>query len=126
MITLDKLFSTQESNIPKPDFLSIDTQGSEYEVLQGAQNALDSSVLAVHCEVEFCPLYKEQKLFSDIFNLLNSQHFQFVQFTRLGNLSPFRGPVNIRGRSFTAFGDALFLKNFPQLKKVSKTQPSYL
>jgi FkbM family methyltransferase len=117
MATLDKLLFTHESKIPKPDFLTLDTQGSEYEILQGAQNALNSSVLAVHCEVEFCPLYKEQKLFSDIFNLLNSQHFQFIEFTRLGNLSPFRGAVNIRGRSFTAFGDALFFKNFSQLKE---------
>lgn len=117
VITLDSLVSSGDSEIPKPDFLSLDTQGSEYEILKGAQNILSSNVLAVRCEIEFYPLYKDQKLFSDVFNLLNSQNFQFIEFTHLGDLSPFRGPVNIRGRSFTAYGDALFYKNFPQLKE---------
>lgn len=117
VITLDSLVLNENSNIPKPDFLSLDTQGSEYEILQGAQNTLSSNVLAVRCEIEFYPLYKDQKLFLDIFDLLSSQNFQFIEFTNLGRLSPYRGPINIRGRSFTAFGDALFFKNFSQLKE---------
>ena len=117
VITLDTLMSKDDTNIPKPDLLTLDTQGSEYEILQGAEGLLNSNVLAVRCEVEFFPLYKDQKLFSDIFNLLSSHNFQFVEFTHLGKLSPFRGPVNIRGKSFTAFGDALFFKNFSQLKE---------
>ena len=117
VITLDTLMSKDDTNIPKPDLLTLDTQGSEYEILQGAEGLLNSNVLAVRCEVEFFPLYKDQKLFSDIFNLLSSHNFQFVEFTHLGKLSPFRGPVNIRGKSFTAYGDALFFKNFSQLKE---------
>ena len=117
VITLDTLMSKDGTNIPKPDLLTLDTQGSEYEILQGAEDLLSSNVLAVRCEIEFFPLYKDQKLFTDIFNLLSSHNFQFVEFTHLGKLSPFRGPVSIRGKSFTAFGDALFFKNFSQLKE---------
>jgi FkbM family methyltransferase len=117
VITLDTLMSKDGTNIPKPDLLTLDTQGSEYEILQGAEDLLSSNVLAVRCEIEFFPLYKDQKLFTDIFNLLSSHTFQFVEFTHLGKLSPFRGPVSIRGKSFTGFGDALFFKNFSQLKE---------
>jgi len=117
MVSLDSLISDHKPEIPKPDILSLDTQGNEYEILQGAHNILNSNVLAVHCEVEFYPLYKNQKLFPDIFNLLSSQHFQFIEFTNLGTLSPFRGPIDNRGRSFTAYGDALFFKSFSQLKE---------
>ena len=57
VITLDSLILKGESKIPKPDFLSLDTEGSEYEILQGAANLLDSNVLAVSCEIAFFPLY---------------------------------------------------------------------
>ena len=117
MVSLDSLISDHKPEIPKPDILSLDTQGSEYEILQGAHNILNSNVLAVHCEVEFLPFYKNQKLFPDIFNLLSSQHFQFIEFTSLERVSPFRGPIDNRGRSFTAAGDAVFFKSFSQLKK---------
>jgi FkbM family methyltransferase len=117
VITLDTLMSKDDTNIPKPDLLTLDTQGTEYECLQGAEDLLNSNVLAIRCEIAFFSLYKDQKLFSDIFNLLSSHNFQFVEFTHLGKLSPFRGPVSIRGKSFTAYGDALFFKNFSQLKE---------
>jgi FkbM family methyltransferase len=32
---LDEIFASNEVSAPPPDFLSIDTQGSEYEILEG-------------------------------------------------------------------------------------------
>jgi FkbM family methyltransferase len=44
------------------DFLDLDTQGSELEILDGAQSFLEKSVVALKCEVEFAPLYEGQPL----------------------------------------------------------------
>ena len=58
------------------DFLKVDVQGGELLVLQGAVERL-RSILAVHIEVEFLPLYKDQPLFADIDAFLRAQGFAF-------------------------------------------------
>jgi FkbM family methyltransferase len=58
------------------DFLKVDVQGGELLVLQGAVERL-KSVLAVHIEVEFLPLYKNQPLFADIDVFLRGLGFAF-------------------------------------------------
>ena len=51
------------------DYLKIDVQGGELDVLKGAQRVL-KDVIAVHCEVEFAPVYRDQPLFAEIDTLL--------------------------------------------------------
>jgi FkbM family methyltransferase len=58
------------------DFLKIDVQGGELLVLQGATARL-REVLAVHVEVEFVQLYKDQPLFADVDGFLRAQGFVF-------------------------------------------------
>ncbi len=53
------------SEIAALDMLKIDVQGSELSVFQGARQHLSRAV-AVHTEVCFLPLYKNQPLFGDI------------------------------------------------------------
>ncbi len=53
------------SEIAALDFLKIDVQGSELSVFNGARERLKRAV-AVHTEVCFLPLYKDQPLFGDI------------------------------------------------------------
>jgi hypothetical protein len=55
-------------------FLKIDTQGYEWNVLQGAKEFL-KDVAVVQLEMSFVSLYKDQKLFNDIFTFL--YHFGF-------------------------------------------------
>jgi FkbM family methyltransferase len=47
------------------DYLKLDVQGSELDVILGSQRLLESTLL-VHTEVEFIPLYVDQPLFSDV------------------------------------------------------------
>ncbi len=47
------------------DLLKIDVQGSELAVFKGASRLLDGAV-AVHTEVSFIPLYKNQPAFGDV------------------------------------------------------------
>lgn len=64
----------QAENLDKIDFLQIDVQGAELQVLQGGQQIL-STVLAVQVEVEFSHLYLNQPLFADIDIALRNQGF---------------------------------------------------
>ena len=57
-------YCLQEANIV-PDFIKIDVQGFEYEILQGAKDSVQAAC-GLLLEVEFEPLYKNQKLFPQI------------------------------------------------------------
>ena len=119
LVTLDHLFR-QVGDVPKPDFLSLDTQGSEWDILAGGQETLKSSVLAIGLEVEFHPLYQGQKLFGDISHLLFSLGFQFVKFEYLGISSPYRAAVGLRGDGFQTSGDALYFKKIEHINGESE------
>jgi hypothetical protein len=64
------------------DFLKLDVQGAELEVLKSASHVLEST-LAIQTEVEFAPIYRNQPLFADVDVFLRSQGFAFHRFENL-------------------------------------------
>jgi hypothetical protein len=68
--TIDHVFEKGLVDCPLPDFLSIDTQGSEFAILTGARQVLEKSILGLLFEVEFHLMYENQKLFYDIYKLI--------------------------------------------------------
>jgi FkbM family methyltransferase len=59
------------------DFLSLDVQGCELTVLQGAERTLTSTAV-VHCEVEFGPIYLGQPLFCAVHEHLAARRFALI------------------------------------------------
>lgn len=116
IVNLDHIFQERDLSLPPPpDFLSIDTQGSEYEILQGAKEILKSNVLALVLEVEFHPMYQGQKLFGDVTKLLSTQGFDFVKFLDIQEFSPFRAAVGLRGQGFQLAADALYFRRIDSI-----------
>lgn len=78
-VTLDHVFKTE---LPEffADFIKLDTQGTEYEILLGSHQTLTQQTTAIVCEVAFCELYKGQKLFSEVEMLLRDYQFSFYGF----------------------------------------------
>lgn len=52
--------------MPRPDFLSIDAQGSELDIIKGSGFILDENIIGIMSEEEFHRLYDAQPLFGDI------------------------------------------------------------
>ena len=65
---------TIKNSISKIDFLWIDTQGSELDILKNAGSILDT-VKAIHLEVNFVQLYENIPLYDQIKFFLESQGF---------------------------------------------------
>lgn len=63
-------YITPETNL----FIKIDTQGFEWQVLDGASQTLDQA-LGVLCELSLVPLYDGQRLWRDIVDRLNADGF---------------------------------------------------
>lgn len=109
--TLDGLFAAGDIPFkPLPDVLSLDTQGMERDIMQGAENTIRAGVLAISTEIEILSMYRGQPLLGDILQQLNEFGFYFAGFTNTHDVSPYRAPVGLRGKGFPGFGDALFLR----------------
>lgn len=87
------------------DFIAIDIQGAEHEVLGSAESIL-AGCLGVECEVEFVEVYENQPLFGDVCKLLKSFNFEFYDFVVEYRYN--RERLNRTGQ--LAFADALFLR----------------
>jgi len=107
--TLDDIVSTF-TDVPYPDFLSLDTQGSELEILQGSPDSVRTAQCIVS-EVEFLSLYKEQPLFGDVCKFLTDAGFVFAKFFTIYTGSHFRSPLGLRGEGVPITTDALFLRD---------------
>lgn len=86
------------------DFIKLDTQGSELDILRGGGTL--RTVLGIEVEVSFLEIYEDQPLFGEICAFLLEHNFEFYDFIteyRYG-----RKCLNRKGQ--LAFADALFLR----------------
>ncbi len=104
-ITLDQFLVDHDEL--RPDFLKLDTQGTELYILQGAEKSLDSIGL-VEVEVEFLQHYDGQPLFSDVSAFMLDNGFELLYLSRVfaSRSQLYTGP----SRGQLVYGDALFGK----------------
>ena len=111
--TIDDLAIKEE--IESLDFLKIDVQGGELEVLKGGEHFLKNNLVGLEVEVEFASLYENQPLFSDVDSFvrnnlglelwdLRKTYWKYKQ-------NKYKTPL--KGRLI--FGDALYLRSLSSL-----------
>ena len=108
-----------KSGITTIDFLHLDTQGTELDILQGAQAFLSNSIVGVKCEVEFAPLYEGQVLFGDVDAFLRQRGFVLFDLSR----SRYRRagfPDDALTRGQLLWGDAVYLRDYRSLAPADK------
>ncbi len=71
----------KEHAIESFDFLKLDVEGCNYEVLEGFGKRL-SDVKVLHIESEHKPIWEGQKLYADIEKILTDNGFELVLFER--------------------------------------------
>jgi len=91
-------------DIKGPNFLKIDVQGMELDVLKGARETLKQCI-GLLVEVEFIQIYEGQPLFGEVSAFLSQHGFEFEDFITLRRWH--RKPGGLPGQLI--FGDALFL-----------------
>lgn len=112
-VTLDQVIARQAAAVPPPDYLSLDTQGTELEILRGGSKALNDHVLAVVAEVGFAPTYENHPMFSELAGFLLARGFRLASLEVFDAQArtPDRIPIGFRGRGFADSGEALFLRD---------------
>ena len=71
----------QEAQVPPFDFIKLNVQGAELEVLQGASETVESC-LGLQTEVSFAPMYLNAPVFRDIDALLDRLGFTFFDIRK--------------------------------------------
>ena len=80
MRTVDSCIA--EFHLPYPDLLKIDTQGFEYEVLEGAKETLPH-IQIILAELNFIDIHKNVRLASDVIRLLDDYNFVMYDITEI-------------------------------------------
>ena len=119
-IDCDSLDDILEVNNLSLDYIKLDTQGSELDILKGGNFVLERDIFAVESEVEFAELYKNQPLFTDFDLFMRKKGFILMD---IGNMVHIKGKytIGIGGlKSFLISGDALYFKSINQTIEMIK------
>lgn len=107
-----------ENHLQAIDYIKIDTQGSELEILKGGESVINTT-RCIDIEVEFNPIYEGQTLFGETDTYLRSKGFvlwrlsNLVHYSLGGELTPMPEKnsvyfdANVRQEA-EAFGGQLF------------------
>lgn len=110
--SLENLFS--KSNISSPDFIKLDIHGSEYEALLGSKNFLKKSTFGVLVESWSSPIHKNQKLSSDVEQLLNKFNFYIFDYLSLFRWER-KNLISTSSKRQIIFLEALYFKNLEKI-----------
>jgi FkbM family methyltransferase len=120
-ISLDTFIKREK--IESIDFIKMDIQGAELDVLKGAERSL-KNVLTIVSEVEFLPIYNEQPLFGDVCTFLSSKNIMFHKFLGLSgrSLIPVILKNNVNFPTQHMWSDAVFIKNILKIDELNNSQ----
>src|SRR5262245_53087001 len=108
----DVLFNDLAAQAEQGEFVKLDTQGTEYEILAGAARMLRERTVALFVEVEFCEIYARQKLFADLEIILRGSGFSFFGFHSTHERSrKLLDKKRYAGRERRLHADAVFFKD---------------
>lgn len=91
--------SLENLKISDLDYLKIDTQGAELEIIKGLGNFRP---LMIKCELQIFPMYKQQPSWTEVTNLLYKLGYILTDWKKIGS-SATRAPVEM---------DMIFIPNF--------------
>lgn len=111
-VSLDEYLPKESIN--HIDLLELDTQGSDFDILRGAQSLVKQSILAIKTEVFFSPMYQNQFFFADTDKYLRTFGFMFFDISRI-HYRRQNFPRNLQTKGQIIWGDALYLKDYQKI-----------
>ena len=106
-VSIDEFF-----NDTRVDFLKLDAEGSDYEILSGARNKLRASILGIRINFYFKKYSENSKTFSDFDFLLRDLNFNLQRIEYSERINKIQGlfPLSTDSGSLLG-GDAVWTRN---------------
>ncbi len=93
------------------DFLKLDTEGTEFQILNGGLSQLKNNVMGVRCEVSFDYVFEGMPMFSTIHEFMLQHDFFLMNLSYKGQGHPLNEFVNVHGQYGVMLdGDAIWMK----------------
>lgn len=106
------------------DFIKIDTEGSEAEILKGADSLMTNKAIGAEIEIFFYPLREGQATFGEIHKFMLDRGFQLFTLTR--NKYTRKGFNNVfLTEGQLIWGDAMYLKDYRKIENNNKLYKLY-
>lgn len=121
--TLDKQLAAR--GIERCDFMKVDVEGHELDVLKGAAKALDS-MLGLELEVGFAPRFVGQSLFREIDEFASARGFVLFDLQRVFWRRERARFGRWRQKGQLVFGNALYFRDPAAIVTMASTDPSVL
>ncbi|HEY0091979.1 MAG TPA: FkbM family methyltransferase [Flavobacterium sp.] len=111
----------QSHEIDSIDYLKLDTQGTELEILKGAEKMLqDNKILVIKTEFAFIPFYKGQPVFTEVDLFLKNLGYKLINCEfQYDATSPFTTGEKPK---WGLGGDAYYCVDFDKVKDQQKMQ----
>jgi FkbM family methyltransferase len=94
------------------DFIKLDTQGTELNILKGPEKSLLPNILMVESEVEFQEAYENQPLFPELDIYLREHNFTLFYLNRVyERISTLNSNKYGYSKGLLTFGDVLYVKS---------------
>lgn len=107
--TVELARALSDFEVSDVDYLKLDAQGVELEILETLDDSRLRRVLIVECEVEFVEIYTGQPRFHHVDRWLSARGFELFQLSRVfSNYGGKRGGPYGRGQLI--FGDAVYVR----------------
>lgn len=110
-----------QAGITNVDFMELDTQGTELDILLGAERLLKESVLGLKIEAEYSHFYVNQPLFADLDAFARSCGFVLFDISRY-HYRRKNSPRRLPTRGQLVYGHAVYLKDYRLLSESSKME----
>jgi len=83
--TLDE--AIQEYQLPPPDFIKFDVEGSDIDIIQASISTLQTSCCGLFFEARLAPFYQGEKLLGDGLQFLTANGFSPLQIDSVGSFN---------------------------------------
>ena len=113
--TLD--YEAKNNQFSQADFIKLDTEGSEVDILLGAEELLRSSVIGVESEISYVQLREDQLTFSTMLDFLSKIDFHIFDVRNRHQKRPI-GQTFGKRKGQLIYCDALFFKTIEGLEKI--------
>jgi FkbM family methyltransferase len=115
------------AEVDEIDLLKIDVQGSELSVIKNGRDRL-ATAIAIHTEISFVALYKDQPVFGDVSLELRSLGFIPHMFASINKkmIAPMLGPDPAVGLNQLVEADIVFVRNFTKADAMDSEQLKHL
>jgi FkbM family methyltransferase len=100
----------EKENLNRPDFISLDIQGAEYDVIKNSKDIFLENIICVNLEIEFSSLYEKQNTFGELDVLLKDLGFILVDIKLYDHHQSFSVPLDLEGKGFPLDGEAVYFK----------------